>query len=148
MKDFENSISAIFLIGILITILLQVFVRVVDISLGFTEELSRYLMIWLTFIGISAAIKVDGHLGTTFIYKYLPKRIKAVYPYFQIICFMLLCVIMIILGFNHAFSQFSSGRTWTSVDLPLWIIHVAIPLGFLFSLFRLFQKLRTEGSKN
>ncbi len=44
----------------------QVFCRyVVNYSLVWSEELARYLTIWLAFLGVSLGVRADSHFGIT-----------------------------------------------------------------------------------
>ena len=51
----------------------QVFLRYVANSpLFWSEELTRYLIVWLTFLGASLGIRHRGHIAIELIYRYLP----------------------------------------------------------------------------
>lgn len=50
----------------LLLVVLQVFLRYVfHMPLAWTDEISRYLMTWLVFIGASAASREGSHIGVT-----------------------------------------------------------------------------------
>jgi TRAP-type C4-dicarboxylate transport system permease small subunit len=60
-----------------IIIALQVFTRyVLNDSLTWTEEIGRYLMIWICFLGSAMALKYGEHISVTFIEERLPRRIR------------------------------------------------------------------------
>ena len=55
--SFEYT-STFFLLCILIVVILQVFFRyVAEIVVPWTEELARYLCIWMVFMGATAAVQ-------------------------------------------------------------------------------------------
>ena len=58
-------------------IALQVFYRyVLNQPLTWSEEIARYLMIWITFLGSAMAVKYSEHIGVTFILERFPLRVR------------------------------------------------------------------------
>jgi len=58
-----------------IVISLQVFTRyVLNDPLTWTEEISRYLMVWVCFLGSAMALKYGEHISVSFIQERLPPR--------------------------------------------------------------------------
>ncbi len=56
-------------------VFLQFFTRyVLNDSLGWTEEIARYLLIVSAFTGAVIAVRKDTHIVVEFFYRYLPKR--------------------------------------------------------------------------
>ena len=61
-------------------VFLQFFTRyVLNNSLAWTEEIARYLLIALTFIGAAMAVRKGTHIAVEFLYVYLPRprRVRA-----------------------------------------------------------------------
>ena len=57
----------------------QVFYRyILNQPLAWTEEIARYLMIWVTFLGSAMAVKYGEHIGVTFIVERFPQRLQTV----------------------------------------------------------------------
>src|SRR4030043_1114786 len=51
-----------------VIIILQVFMRYLFLySLSWSEEVARYLMIWVSFLGASLALKYGFHIGVEFV---------------------------------------------------------------------------------
>lgn len=60
-----------------VIIALQVFTRyVLHDSLTWTEEIGRYLMIWICFLGSAMALKYGEHISVTFIAERFAPRIR------------------------------------------------------------------------
>ena len=58
---------------LLAIVLLQFFTRyVLNDSLGWTEEIARYLLIFLTFIGSVTCVRQGAHIFLEFFYRYVP----------------------------------------------------------------------------
>lgn len=60
-----------------ILVIVNVFMRFVfDSGIVFSEEVSRFLFIWVVFIGAIIAMKEDAHIYVDFIRKSLPKPVQ------------------------------------------------------------------------
>lgn len=80
-SDVINRVTeytiAVMMAVMTIVIALQVFTRyVLNDSLTWTEEIGRYLMIWICFLGSAMALKYGEHISVTFIEERFPPRIR------------------------------------------------------------------------
>ncbi|HEX9898836.1 MAG TPA: TRAP transporter small permease [Candidatus Methylomirabilis sp.] len=74
-----ESLAMVFLAGVLTTVTLQVFFRyVAGIVAPWTEEATRYLGIWMVFMGATAAMAQGSHIAVTVLVERLPEWIQAV----------------------------------------------------------------------
>jgi len=94
MKREINPIdlSAGILLGLIVTLVFaQVLFRYIfNFSLHWTEELAKYLFVWMTFIGSIGAFKDRIHIGVDFFVNLLPERYKffmGVFDILLITCF-------------------------------------------------------------
>lgn len=78
MKHLYNiilNICSVFFIIIVTVSIAQVFFRfVLDDPLVWSEELARFLMLWMVFLGASVVSYRQAHLGVDFLYDYLPPK--------------------------------------------------------------------------
>lgn len=118
-----------------ITVLLGVFFRYVfRMPLSWTEELSRYLMIWGASLAISMGIKEKGHVGLTIIMDKLNSRtLKSI---LETIVFILTAAFLYVMIYYsvqmviEAKWQFSQGLGITMV-LPTLAIPVSMFIGMI-----------------
>ena len=59
----------------LIVVILEVITRTAGATLIWTEELSRWLLVWMTFIGASVVLREKGHIRVEFFISICPKQI-------------------------------------------------------------------------
>ncbi|GAC22548.1 tripartite ATP-independent periplasmic transporter DctQ [Paraglaciecola mesophila KMM 241] len=75
----EEVISLVIFWGLAVLLFAQFFSRyALDASLGWSEELARYLLILLAFSGASIATKNDAHIGVILLHRYLPDTVLSV----------------------------------------------------------------------
>ena len=108
----------------------QVFFRyVLNHSLFWSEELARYLLVWLTFLGASVAYYRGAHPGIDFFYVKMPPTIKQAARFLVHLTSLILFGIMIFYGYQ--FSYFLRLQITPALHLPKWIIFSIIPISGL-----------------
>ena len=114
-------------------VLLQVITRLFDYSMPGTEELARLLIVWLTFLGSSLAIHEKMHLAVNYFVKKFNRRNRKV---IYMITNLLIIGFYAVLTF-YGFKLSVNAMTWTSatLQLPMSLFYLAIPVSGLFSLY-------------
>ena len=86
----------VMLLAICAIVFVGVFFRYfLSIGLGWTEELARYLQIWLTFVGATVAVKRWAHFQLTLVNQWIPAGGRRFTQVFAIAVVMVLAGIMI-----------------------------------------------------
>ena len=140
--------KSLLLLGLLmaVIVILQVFSRyILNHSLFWSEELARYLLVWLTFLGASVAYYRDMHPGVDVIYLRLPKSLKRCTRIGVTVLSLLFFLIMIWYGFRFAY--FVRLQTTPALNLPKWTIFSVIPFSGLLLLMHGLAKLSVEFTK-
>ena len=119
----------IFVVGILaINVFIGVFWRyVLNDSLPWYEESSKYLMLWLVFAGAPIVLKQRGHVSLDILPRRLTRRLQELnYLVIYSIVLALLCV-FVWQGFDLAWR--ARGQQATTIDVSFFWIYLAIPFG-------------------
>lgn len=130
---------------------LQVFCRyVLDASLFWSEELARYMLVWLSFFGATVAYYRNLHPGVDILTSRLsPSKQRLARLMVHLVC-MLLSLVMIISGIR--FAWFIRQQISPALGIPKWIILTVIPVsGGIFFLYGLafcikLARDRTDGT--
>jgi TRAP-type C4-dicarboxylate transport system permease small subunit len=102
-------------------------------SLFFSEELNRILIILITFAGISYAARQGRHIRMSAIYDALPPKVR---KFMMIVIALVTAVFMLGLAWyssQYILTQASRGRVLPSLQIPVWIILVWVPVGFFMT---------------
>lgn len=76
-EKFLDHLCVLFLIGLVLVVALQVVVRyTLDVSAPWTEEMARFLYVYLTFIGSAIVMKEGNHIIIDMLLNRLPFVIR------------------------------------------------------------------------
>lgn len=126
----EKILIVCALIVMALVIFLQVVLRVLNTGLPWAEELARYLMIWAGLMGASIATKQRRHLKIDVLPRILPPegRARAIVMRLASLISAGFCFFLVKVGYELVTHSLKTGRTSTSMDLPIWIVQLAIPV--------------------
>lgn len=98
-----------------------------DNSILWVEELSRYLMIWLTFIGAGLVLRYGGHIGIENLQESFPRQARLMRAVIFVIM-LLFFVFMLVMGVRY--SMFTWGQSTPVMEIPVGAVYLAMPIGF------------------
>ena len=115
-----------------VVVFAQVLFRIVHLSIPWSEELSKYLLIWSTFLGAAICIRKGSLVGLEFLKNSLSEEKQKLLQTILnlIVCAMLLFLISV--GF------WAVRRVWFQITpvlkLSMGLMYAAIPVGSVFML--------------
>ncbi len=113
-------------------------------TLAFTEELSRYLMVWVVFLGSALAIRDNSHIRIIVFVSRLQATPKFLVELISDIAILGFCAVVIFEGIRILPAQFQQNTTTLNVSM-FWF-YLAIPLGcFLMGIFVILRIRRVLG---
>ncbi len=142
LTKFIDLILSRFLISlmalIVLTVTWQVFTRfIIKDPSSYTEELARFLLIWIGVLGASYALRTRSHLGIDLITQRLSARgqmILQTFVYGMVILFAIF--VMIIGGIRLVDLTFSLNQISAALGIKIGYVYTVIPIsGFLMVLY-------------
>jgi TRAP-type transport system small permease protein len=109
-------------------------------SIVWAEELSRYLMIWLTFLGAGIVLRYGGHLAIDNLQNVVSARIGRLLRALIVLCIAGFALAMIWLGGLYILRAWA--QTTPVMELPFGLVYSALPVGFVFLLLHLAMFVR------
>ena len=135
-RFLEGLLVVIF--GVLVVdVLWQVFTRyVMQNPSSFTDELARYLLIWLGLIGASYAFSKRAHLAIDLFVSSRSGRSKHIVQMAIEVCVLLFALfVMVVGGMQLVILTLSLGQTSAALNLPLGYVYLSLPLSGLLIVF-------------
>jgi len=144
-KIFDN-LEGYFCVGALALMSVVVFVQVVcrfvlQSSLPWSEELSRYLLVWVSFLGGAYGVRQGAHIGVEAFMLLFPKKIQKIVAIFVTIASIFLCAVILKYGFDIVSTQLSKMQVSPAMRIPMGYMYAAIPIGMVFFIIRYVQML-------
>lgn len=135
----EQYLPYVMFLAICFVMLLQVFMRsIFRISFSWSIELSQYINVWLTFIGIAFLRKLDSHIKiemfSSALGKHLPGRFNKIYILVKKGLNIIFILLLLWFGFEMA------RRSWNlrspAMQLRQTFLYMSVPIGALGYLIR------------
>lgn len=130
------------LLGLTAVVTLQIIARVFFEAFSWTEELSRYLLVWSTFLGASMGFKRGSHVAITFVVNLFsagPRKWLSILIHALALLFFLVGIVYGIQMIQQQVYQISP-----AMGLSMRIVYLAIPLGFATMMIHVFPLLLEE----
>jgi TRAP-type transport system small permease protein len=126
-------------IAILGAMALMVFANVAlrfltDHSILWVEEVSRYLMIWLTFLGSGIVLRYGAHIGIDTLQEHFPRAAPAIRASIFVLLFAFFAA-MVWLGMRYVLLTW--GQTTPVLEIPIGAVYLAMPIGFALMMVHL-----------
>ena len=138
----------LFGIGLFMTIVVavQVFFRYgLNQSLFWSEELARYLLVWLSFLGASVAYRRKAHPGVDILQSKMPVSLQRLSAITVHLASLTLFTVMIVYGYRFAY--FVRLQISPALYLPKWIVFSIIPVSGCILMIHGFNFLLQEVAK-
>ncbi|MDI6600824.1 MAG: TRAP transporter small permease [Thermoanaerobacteraceae bacterium] len=137
---FLEYVSAILLVIMVIIVFANVIFRYfLDFSIASTEELSRFMFIWISFIGSALALRYSEHLSIDFITNILPDFMKKVVMIFDQFVVLIIVSLMGVGGWRMTISDMAVRSSAT--DIPLGYIDAIVPIVAIIMVFIQIEKI-------
>jgi TRAP-type C4-dicarboxylate transport system permease small subunit len=129
-----------------VVLILEVFLRyVAGSSLEWTDEISRLLLVWMTFTGVGLVILERKEIFAQVFTQKLSPRAKKTWARFLDLLALIFNIFLVIFGVQM--THFSWDIRTESLELPFSYFYVAIPLGAALAVYYLGKRLRDGGNE-
>lgn len=106
----------------------QIVFRVFFTALSWSEELSKYLLVWATFIGTAVAFKKGAHIAVTFGIDLLPKQTK---KFVQLISFLLMAIFFAVtIAYSIYLFNMQVFQVSPAIGIKMRYVYMIIPISF------------------
>src|SRR5690625_4163424 len=131
----ETWLSMSLLVAMFMLVILQVISRYVFNSpLPWTEELARYVMIWMIFVASAHLSSTGGHIAITLIDKVLPRRGVKWIVVLAYLIVAVACLFLIPSGWKFVSRMFRASSP--AMSLPMGWVYMAALSGVTLIMFQ------------
>ncbi len=129
---------AIMTILVFATVILR---YVFAISFRWSDELIRYIFIYIVFLGIPIAYRHDDHVVIEIVTRLFPDRVR---HWMMVPTHVIIAILMAVMGVAGLWITFGKmGKALTpGLQIPRAFMHAALPIGVVFLLIEIAAKIR------
>ncbi|NUH83418.1 TRAP transporter small permease [Bacillus firmus] len=143
VKKIVDSLNAfikwililLFFIMVIVVFLQVLFRFVLDQPLAWTEELSRYLLVWITFLGAGYAVSVKAHPSIELLFEKANQAVRRVLLALSTVLVVFFFYQIIVNSF--IFIERSMMQTSPALQLPMGMVYLVIPIASILFVINL-----------
>ena len=155
MKYIMDHAEEFFMIPLIFAMSLIIFVQVVmryvfHNSLTWSEEMARYLFVWLVYFSVSYTARREKHIRIDAAINLYPKKLR---PYIEIISEIIVLAFSVFIAVTGVtvFQKITwSGQMSPAIGLPMQVVYAAPMIGMALTAIRQVQCIarKVKGLKN
>lgn len=130
-----------------VSICWQVFSRyLLNDAPGWTEELARFLMAWISLLGSAAVLRRQGHIAVFYVVDLLPAPVRIIVDWIRDALILIMAASLV--WYGYAFAVIGGRRSSAALEIPMFYPYLAIPIGGgLLALLLLLSRLAREAGR-
>ncbi len=137
---FEEIFLVVILVIMVVLVFLQVCMRYVfQASLSWSEELARYMFLWIIWVGAAYATKEGSHISLDIITSRLPRKGQILTNALKYIIWIAFTIFLAYISWQLTFIIFERGQVSAAMRIPMGFAYASIPTGITLMLIRLIQ---------
>lgn len=146
IREIQKWIGAIFIFALCVLIFVGVITRFVFFhSLPWSEELGRYLFIWMLFFCMSIGVHTDAQIRIDVLDSFLHGRVLACKRLIEHI--FSLAAVAIMFYSTIQLVKLGLHSTSAAMHIPMWLVYLCMPLGNLMIMVELVLQIVQCGKK-
>ena len=106
-----------------------------NFSITWAEEVARYLMIWMTFLGAGLSLRIGGHVAITNLHDFLSIRLQRALR--ALIGLLLICFFVAMMWIGYEYMMRMGRQLTPATRIPFSYIYAAMPIGFVLMIVHL-----------
>jgi C4-dicarboxylate transporter DctQ subunit len=124
-----------------ITVLIQIFGRLSGHAAPWTEEATRFIFIWMIFLGIGIGFRKGESARVTYFLTWFPKGFRKLAPFIYILATIAFFIFMFITGTQIAMQQLNMHEMGSALMIPMWIIGLSLPVSAIIGILGVIESV-------
>jgi len=121
----------------------SLFFAIAYVRLTWAQELAIFFMIWMAKFGAAYGVRTGIHVGVDVLVERLPPDRRRILILIALAAGALFTAIVGTLGARLCWHIAEMGQTSAVLELPMWVVYLAVPAGSYLMCFRFLQVART-----
>ncbi len=117
----------------------HLFLALNSVRLTWAQELSIFMLVWMAKFGAAYGVRTGIHVGVDILVQSLPEPRRRILILVALAAGALFTAIVGTLGARLVWHLVGTGQTSAVLELPMWAVYLAVPLGSYLMCFRFLQ---------
>jgi len=109
------------------------------LNLSWAQEACIYMFVWMAKFGAAYGVRTGIHVGVDVLINHLPDRARRMCILFGLGAGALFTGVVAVFGASFVWQLAHTDQTSPDMELPMWIVYLAIPCGSGLMCFRFLQ---------
>ncbi|MGZ3237726.1 MAG: TRAP transporter small permease [Burkholderiaceae bacterium] len=111
----------------------------IQINTSWAQELCIFMFVWMAKFGAAYGVRTGIHVGVDVLINRMTTKWKNHLILFGLMAGAVFTGIIGALGASFVFQMYSTGQTSSDLEMPMWVVYLAVPLGSYLMCFRFLQ---------
>lgn len=140
LNRYTEYIAMSLLIIMVILVFMQIVMReILSHSFSWTEEVARYLLVWVSFLASGFAYQYGAHISIEVFVNKMNGKMANVFKIIVAVLAIVFALILIITGMELVIENLKN--TSPALSLPMGLVYAAIPIGALLQMLNIIDLL-------
>ncbi|MCG2583537.1 TRAP transporter small permease [Massilia sp. TS11] len=113
----------------------------ISLNFSWAQELCIYMFVWMAKFGAAYGVRTGIHVGVDVLINRLDDKWRDKFIIVGLLAGALFTGIVGTLGANFVWAMAQTDQTSADMEMPMWIVYLAVPLGSYLMCFRFLQVL-------
>ena len=119
----------------------SLFKAINSIKLTWAQEVCIYLFVWMAKFGAAYGVRIGIHVGVDVLVERLKDPAKRIVTAIAMSGGIIFTAILVWIGTDFVYHVWLGGQTSPDLEIKMWIVYLAVPLGSALMCFRFIQAL-------
>lgn len=113
--------------------------ELIQINTSWAQELCIFMFVWMAKFGAAYGVRTGIHVGVDVLINRLETKWKNHLILFGLMAGALFTAVVGTLGASFVIKMYSTGQMSADLEMPMWAVYLAVPLGSYLMCFRFLQ---------
>ncbi len=139
-----DAALALGVFGMLVTVTLQIIMRLAGQSLNWSEELTRFLFLWAVFLGMASGFRTAEHPRITVVVRLLPQAVRRLTLHLYVLLGVSFFAVVAYYGVQLVLSQYRTGQTSPALQVGVFLISLSVAVSAVLAVIAHIQSVYSD----
>ncbi|WP_314001999.1 TRAP transporter small permease [uncultured Paenibacillus sp.] len=135
----SDVIAAMSTASMFMIVIVQIVGRLANQPAPWTEEATRFIFIWMVFLGVAIGFRRAESARVTYFLKLMPRIIQRVGTAVYMLASTGFFIFMFYTGLDIVTQQLNTNEMGSALMIPMWIVGISVPVSSLLAIIGIIE---------